>query len=89
MAGNQGRAKRKQGVETEVLFARVSPEHVAQARATAKVLGIGLGEYIDHLLEREKRQIDHRFRPRWWRGPLAADQTQLPLATEEAPLPSA
>ena len=74
-----------------MLFARVTPEHLAQVQETCKVLGVGLGEYMDYLIERDRKQLDHRYRPRHWRGPLAGDQDQLPLAreTEESPLKTA
>ena len=71
--------RHRQGVETKVLFARVTPERCAQAAATAEALGISLGAYMDELLAREAAQLDERGRPIWWAMPVPRDQEELPL----------
>lgn len=78
MPAIKGRTHRR-GTETEVLFARVTPERRAQAAATAEALGISLGAYMDQLLAREAEQLDERGRPSWWATPVPGDQEELPL----------
>jgi hypothetical protein len=74
-----GRRHRAQGLVTEPLYARVTPERRAQAQATAEALGISLGAYVDRLLAREATFLDEQSRPVWWTDPVPTGQKELPL----------
>ena len=79
MPAIKGRRHRAQGLVTEPLYARVTPERRAQAQATAEALGISLGAYVDRLLAREATFLNEQGRPVWWTDPVPTDQEELPL----------
>ena len=90
MAGVKGRSYRRRGSNAVEVKVRVEPEHATALQDMATAAGISMAAFVDRWLAQQIQDLDERGVPRWWDGPVPADQGQLPVDdVEELPLKTA
>jgi hypothetical protein len=90
MPGTKGRSHRRGVSDAVEVKVRVDPKHAKELHKMATAAGISTAAFVDRWLALQIEDLDERGVPRWWDGPVPADQGQLPVdEVEELPLKTA